>query len=133
MPDLDSDAPGGPHVSSLGFDGDGILCLVWARDVAIDVVEAQLAMDGVNRICRGRRTPLLIDMATTDSVSRGARTVFSQPCDASAIALLGSSPVDRVLANFFLGVNAAPVPTKFFTSRSAAVEWLAAQGGHAAK
>lgn len=132
MPDLDREAPGDSHISSLGFDGDGILCLVWSRDVAIDVVEAQLAMDAVNGICGGRRTHLLINMATTRSVSRGARTVFSQPCDASAIALLGSSPVDRVLANFFLGVNAAPVPTRFFTDRDAAVAWLTAQGGHAA-
>ena len=51
-------------------------------------------MDRVNEMCGGRPTPLLIDMATTESVSRAARAVFAKRCDASAIALLGSSPVE---------------------------------------
>ena len=85
-------------------------------------------MNRVNEMCGGRPTPLLIDMATTESVSRAARTVFSRRCDASAIALLGASAVDRVLANFFLGVNSAPVPTRFFTSNGEAIRWLASHG-----
>jgi hypothetical protein len=120
--------PYGPDISSLGFDSSGILRLEWTRGVVIDASNAQLAMDRVNEMCGGRPTPLLIDMATTESVSRAARAVFAKRCDASAIALLGSSPVDRVLANFFLGANAAPVPTRFFTSHDEAVRWLASQG-----
>jgi hypothetical protein len=118
----------GQDISSLGFDSDGILRLEWTRGVVIDAPHAQLAMDRVNEMCGGRPTPLLIDMATTESVSRAARAVFAKRCDASAIALLGSSAVDRVLANFFLGVNAAPVPTRFFTDDDEAVRWLASQG-----
>ncbi|HET6271170.1 MAG TPA: STAS/SEC14 domain-containing protein [Arthrobacter sp.] len=128
VPDTDVETPPGPDIVSLGFESDGILRLSWARGVVIDAPNAQLAVDRVNEICQGRRAPLLIDMATTASVSRAARTVFAQPCDASAIALLGSSPVDRVLANFFLGVISSPVPTKFFTSNADAVRWLTSQG-----
>ncbi|MDI3239982.1 STAS/SEC14 domain-containing protein [Arthrobacter sp. AL08] len=124
VPDRDFETPGGSLIESLEFDHGGILRLVWRRGVSIDGAGAQLAMDRVNELCRGLPRPLLIDMATTNSVSRPARAVFSRPCDASAIALLGSSPVDRVLANFFLGVHAAPVPTKFFTSQDEAVNWL---------
>jgi hypothetical protein len=118
----------GQDIASLGFDSDGILRLEWTRGVVLDAHNAQLAMDRVNEMCGGRPTPLLIDMATTESVSRAARAVFAKRCDASAIALLGSSAVDRVLANFFLGVNAAPVPTRFFTDDDEAVRWLASQG-----
>ncbi|MCU1548995.1 MAG: hypothetical protein JWO29_1946 [Arthrobacter sp.] len=125
---MDFETPDASGVAFLGFEGNGILRLAWARGVVIDAPNAQLAMNRVNEMCRGRPTPLLIDMATTESVSRAARTVFSQRCDASAIALLGASPVDRVLANFFLGVNSAPVPTRFFTSRDQAVSWLTSQG-----
>ena len=124
----DLGTPDGQDISSLGFDGNGILRLEWTRGVVIDAPNAQLAMDRVNEMCGGRPTPLLIDMATTESVSRAARAVFAKRCDASAIALLGSSAVDRVLANFFLGVNAAPVPTRFFTNDDEAVRWLASQG-----
>ena len=128
MPEKDLDSPGGRDISSLDFDGNGILRLQWARGVVIDAPNAQLAMDRVNELCGGQPTPLLIDMATTDSVSRAARAVFAKPCDASAIALLGSSAVDRVLANFFLGVNSAPVPTRFFTNSDEAARWLTSQG-----
>ncbi len=63
-------------------------------------------------------------MATTAAVSRGARAVFGRPCQASRIALLGASPVDRVIANFILGVSALPCPTRFFTSATEATCWL---------
>ena len=51
--------------------------------------------------------------------------MFTRPCSASRIALLGASAVDRVIANFALGVSSVPVPTKFFTSADAALAWLA--------
>ncbi|WP_091251303.1 STAS/SEC14 domain-containing protein [Arthrobacter sp. ok909] len=128
VPENDLETPGSRDISSLGFDSSGILRLEWARGIVIDAPNAQLAMDRVNALCGGRPTPLLIDMATTESVSRAARAVFAKRCDASAIALLGASAVDRVLANFFLGVNSAPVPTRFFTDRDEAVRWLISQG-----
>jgi hypothetical protein len=131
VPDTDVETPHGTDIASLGFESNGVLRLEWARGVVIDGSNAQLAMDRVNAMCGGRQAPLLIDMATTASVSRAARTVIAQACDASAIALLGTSPVDRVLANFFLGVNSSPVPTRFFTSSDEAVRWLTSQG-HAA-
>jgi hypothetical protein len=69
---------------------------------------------------------MLVDMAAVASVSREARSIWSIPCSASRIAMLGRSPVDRVLANFFLGVHIPPCPTRFFTSRNDAMEWLSA-------
>lgn len=68
---------------------------------------------------------MLVDMATTEHVAREARAVFSIPCAANRIALLGASPVDRVIANFFLNVHIPPCPTRFFTSRDDALTWLA--------
>ena len=98
--------------------------LVWNRSVRIEEVDAHAAMASVNVVADGSEYPMLVDMATTESVSRQARAVFSIPCAASRIALLGSSPVDRVLANFFLSLHVPPCPTRFFTSRDEAMTWL---------
>jgi hypothetical protein len=98
--------------------------LVWNRSVRIEAEDALSAMDAVNVVGDGSEYPMLVDMATTESVSRQARAVFSIPCAASRIALLGSSPVDRVLANFFLSLHIPPCPTRFFTSRDDALAWL---------
>ncbi|GAA5189585.1 hypothetical protein GCM10023346_04520 [Arthrobacter gyeryongensis] len=103
---------------------DGIIHLVWNDRVTIEAVDAHAAMAAVNEAGKGSEYPMLVDMATTESVHRHARAVFSIPCAASRIALLGTSPVDRVLANFFLGVHIPPCPTRFFTSRDEALVWL---------
>jgi hypothetical protein len=98
--------------------------LVWNRNVRIEDTDAHAAMESVNVVADGGQYPMLVDMATTESVSRPARAVFSIPCAASRIALLGASPVDRVLANFFLSLHVPPCPTRFFTSRDDAMTWL---------
>lgn len=103
---------------------DGVIHLVWTPHAKIDVTDARAAMAMVNEVCNGVDHPMLVDMALTETVSREARAVWSIPCAASKIALLGASPVDRVIANFFLGIHIPPCPTRFFTSRSEAMSWL---------
>ncbi|MBC7762255.1 MAG: STAS/SEC14 domain-containing protein [Candidatus Saccharibacteria bacterium] len=105
---------------------DGVLLLRWLPGVQIEVEDAQAAMAQVNQMCQQEQHAMLVDMAAVASVSREARAIWSIPCRASRIALLGKSPVDRVLANFFLGVHVPPCPTRFFTARSEAMDWLLA-------
>src|SRR5687767_9593152 len=83
---------------------DGIIHLIWEPQVRIELQDAEAAMAAVNRIAGDSTYPMLVDMATTEDVTRAARSVFSIPCAANRIALLGASPVDRIIANFFLGV-----------------------------
>ncbi|MEW1822993.1 STAS/SEC14 domain-containing protein [Arthrobacter sp. NPDC080031] len=110
--------------ASVALGVDGLLHLRWRPGVDIEVEDARVAMAKVNELCQQEQHPMLVDMATVASVSREARGIWSIPCGASRIALLGTSPVDRVLANFFLGVHIPPCPTRFFTSRSEALDWL---------
>lgn len=110
----------------LEMGSGGLLLLRWLPGVRIEVEDARAAMARVNEACQQERHAMLVDMTAVGSVSREARAVWSIPCSASRIALLGKSPVDRVLANFFLGVHVPPCPTRFFTSRSEAVDWLSA-------
>jgi hypothetical protein len=109
----------------------GVLHLRWPRGAAISEADAENAMSRVNELCGESRHPMLVDMATTEKVSRGARAVFGRPCQASRIALLGASPVDKVMANFILGINKLPCPTRFFTSREEAMAWLKLEGAAA--
>jgi hypothetical protein len=43
----------------------------------------------------------------------------------SASAILVSSPMLKMMANFFILVNKPKNPTRMFTSKESAVEWLA--------
>jgi len=103
---------------------DGALYLRWVRGAVIEERDALAAMKAVSRLCQGRGHPVLVDMAMTAWLSCKARKVFARPCPVTRIALLGSSPVDRVIVNFFLGRCAPPCPARFFTSRDEAKDWL---------
>lgn len=110
-------------------DEDGVIRLDWTAGITITEQAAQRAADYVNELSADRRRPMIVNMAETAAVTRAARTVFLKAGAASMIALLGRSPVDRVIANFILGVSNLPCPTRFFTGETAALAWIAQQSG----
>lgn len=113
---------------TLRVDGDGIVRLTWRSALRIDSALAERAMSLVDDLNGTTERPLLVDMTGTAQLTREARMVFGRRCSASRIALVGRSEVDRVIANFFLSVGRVPVPTRFFTSESAAIDWLGGPG-----
>jgi len=124
MSDFDNSTPLSDRVLSVHVDPRGFVRLTWDRNLRITGEMARAAMALVDATNAGRERPLLVDMTGTATLTREARMTFTLRCSASRIALLGRSPVDRVIANFALGVSAVPVPTRFFTSESLAIAWL---------
>ncbi|GAA5199070.1 hypothetical protein GCM10023346_37870 [Arthrobacter gyeryongensis] len=108
---------------------DGVIHVIWTPKGTIEASDALAAAVALDEVCRGSEHPLLVDMAMLEALSRDARSIFSVLCPSSRIALLGSSPVDRVIAGFFFGVHKPPCPNRFFTSRNEAVRWLAEADG----
>jgi|GEM_PF-2137971 len=109
---------------TLQLEPDNVLLLAWGPGVRIEAENARAAVDAVNRFAAGSRYPLLVRMAKASHLSRAARDVFTEPCAASRIALLGETPVDRILVDYQLAAQPAPCPTRFFTSESEAMAWL---------
>lgn len=116
------EAPDDPM--ALVAEADGLVRLVWRPGVAITGELAEIAMSRVDELNGATENPMLVVMRGTGSLSRDARMVFGRRCSASRIALLGGSAVDRVMANFALGVRSQPVPTRFFTDEDLALTWL---------
>jgi hypothetical protein len=112
------------RVMTVSVEGVDLVRLRWTPGVRITGQLAKEAMDLVDDLNAGRTRPLLVDMTGTADLTREARLVFTQECSASRVALLGRSPVDRVIANFALSVNRMAMPIRFFTSEASALEWL---------
>lgn len=108
----------------LSLRPDGLLHLIWTPGADIQKEDAISAVTMINRISADLDRPLLVDMTAASNTSAAARDVFGVPHAASKIALLGESPVDRVIANFFIGVHRPQRPTRYFTSEEAAITWL---------
>lgn len=102
---------------------NGVICLTWQRRATLEAADIEEVMREINELCKGQRRPLLVEMTDTETVSRAGRAAFSEECAASRIALLGTTPVDQVLANFRRS-DSYPCPTRFFTDRTEATAWL---------
>jgi hypothetical protein len=103
---------------------DSIVRVTWTPGATITEAVARRSVELVVDISEGRRLPLLVDMSQVKSMTRDGRSVYSDEKSMLALALVGDSPVVRVIANFALGLNKPGVPTKFFTSTDEAQTWL---------
>jgi hypothetical protein len=108
---------------------DGVIHLVWQPCARLDVNDIMAAMAKINELSEGAAHPVLVDMAGIATVSADARASFSTPSAAARIALLGSDPVDRAIANF-RSANSYPCPTRYFTDQAEAVGWLLQDSPH---
>jgi hypothetical protein len=100
---------------------DGIIESVWTPGSFVDAGEARDAMRAAKLIGQGRPMPMLSVM-TDVVISAAARYEFAKSTDVTAIAVLGSSPVDRVVAA--ATGRDTRYPHEFFTSRADALAWL---------
>lgn len=109
---------------SLAVDADGIVELTWAAGIHVSAAVARDAVAAVNEICVDDPRPLLVTMVAVGGLSREGRAVFEEPNQVSRLALLGRSPVDRVIANFILALMRPPSPMRYFTDRGLALAFL---------
>ncbi|MDR6505546.1 STAS/SEC14 domain-containing protein [Arthrobacter oryzae] len=76
----------------------------------------------------GSRGGVLLDITGVGSVSREAISVYSSAVTVSAFAILGSTPVDRVIAHGLLGLPLPACPSEYFTDEAEALSWLQTVG-----
>ncbi|MDR6987563.1 hypothetical protein J2Y66_002045 [Paenarthrobacter nitroguajacolicus] len=103
---------------------EGVLHLVWKPGTVLAADDVHAAIAKINEVAGDAEYPMLIDITNTQAVTRQAKSAFSIKCAASRIALLGTNPVSRVIANFAMARRSMPCPTRFFKSRDEALAWL---------
>lgn len=100
---------------------DGFIESWWKPGSVVDADNARDAMRATAEATGGTPMPMLSHM-TDVVISPPARYVFARATHVTAIAVLGSSLVDRVLA---AAMNRhTDYPHRFFSSRAEAEEWL---------
>jgi hypothetical protein len=106
---------------------DGIVWAV-APPGAEDTLEnARASLEEIRKACGGKPRPVLVDIRGIRSATLEARRFWGSEAlvgVVSAAALLISSPVSRVLGNFYIGLHRAQVPIRMFAGEAEAVEWL---------
>ncbi len=104
---------------------DGIAQIVWASAAIMNFEDAIAATDAMTKLTGGKRRPLLVDAHDVGPQDRAARSEFARRGDlVSAVALLGATPLSRMMGNFFIAVSRPMAPTKLFHDESSALAWL---------
>ncbi|GAP55283.1 STAS/SEC14 domain-containing protein [Arthrobacter sp. 92] len=100
------------------------MTITFPRDEHLNEEAAIILASELKAPRSGGPVAVLLDLAGVASVSRAARNVFSNVSTVAAWALLGHTPVDRILAHFILGAEFKSGPASYFTSESEALTWL---------
>lgn len=116
-------APAGVPIGVRMRDG-GIIEVALPANEEIAGPEARVAGAAVRALAKGRRVPVLLVITGVVGISAEARHVYSTSIAASAFALVGESPVDRVIAHYLLRSRTETIPAQFFLSEAEAVDWL---------
>lgn len=103
---------------------DGIVEVTLPPNSVVRSPQARVAAAAVRMFADGRRLPLLLRVTGVLSVTDDARLTYTNSVAVSACALLGESPVDRVIAHFLLRAKPGSLPGQFFTSEAEARDWL---------
>ncbi|MBL8956209.1 MAG: hypothetical protein JNK82_35885 [Myxococcaceae bacterium] len=109
------------------LDDEGIVQSMQLDGVEQVLADAEENMAATRRAAGGVRRPMLVDMSRVKSINREARVRYTDGSSAQvvlAVALVIGNPLTRMIGNFFIGMNHAPVPTRLFDSRREALEWL---------
>ena len=105
---------------------EGILHCYYKK---IDVLDIDVAKIGVRdriEFSNNVSYPCLFDIRETNEITKDARDYLAKEGNelVTASAIVVSSAILRVIANFFIKVNRPVNPTRLFTDRETAVEWL---------
>ncbi len=107
---------------------NGIIIATFDDGAEIDLEDARGCTQAMVQVSGGKPAPLLVDFTGLKSQTKQCRDYFArEPSHTKtylAVAILVTSPLSRIVANFFLGINKPIRPTRLFEDREAAVAWL---------
>lgn len=107
------------------WDGTAeIVQVEWADGALVDLPAARAATTAVRELGRDR-VRMLVDSRGVKVFGRDARAHFlADQADSIAMALIAGSAVNKMIANFFIGMHRQPMPMRMFTDHDAAIAWL---------
>jgi hypothetical protein len=110
----------------LWFD-DGVVYGEYKPNVVIDLEAAkQIVIDRI-ALSNGNYYPSLSYIDGLSSVTKEARDYFSKDDGIKymkRLALITTSPISRIVGNFWMQISRPTVPTRLFSRKEDALNWL---------
>jgi len=103
---------------------EGIVRITLKPGARMTAQDGAFARDTLLALTGGAPSLVMLRITGVGSVSREAISFYSGASTIHAFAIVGATPVDRVIAHALRGLPQPPCPTQFFTSTQDALEWL---------
>ncbi|MFP3463565.1 hypothetical protein R5O87_22230 [Arthrobacter globiformis] len=103
---------------------DGLVGIVLPDGAQFTAAHTSTVKDQLLAVCNGKPCGLLLRLDGVASIDRNAVTGYGKAATVTALALVGSTPVDRVMANRILRITSPQCPTGYFTDVHEALAWL---------
>lgn len=108
------------------FIQDGIFHCHFKEIATMDLSVAQTSVKDRLQFFERKSYPSLFDITQVKQTTKEARDFLANEGNelVSASAIVVSSPMLRMIANFYIVVNKPKNPSQLFTDRESAVKWL---------
>lgn len=106
---------------------EGNILHVKIKNVVVTEADAHEIVAFTQETFEGAPHTVFVDLAEIREIEKGAREAFSgkgRDSYAEALAFLVRSSISKVIGNFFIGINKPRVPTRMFSDKAKALEWL---------
>jgi hypothetical protein len=104
---------------------DRVLFVRWPANASITDHDALAAISRIEKLASGERSPMLVDMRGMCAASSGALSKFAKHLSVTRMALVGTTPVEQTIVQFFRVVHQPAYPVSYFSQESEALAWLA--------
>ncbi|MET1155138.1 hypothetical protein [Arthrobacter sp.] len=110
----------------------GVVLVRWPLDATIEEPDALATISRIEELVGDEPRPLLMDMQGMRYASSGALAKFARCLHTTRMALVGTSPVEQTIVQFFRAIHQPSYPASYFARDSEALEWLAGGGASGA-
>ena len=116
------------EIADLWIDAQRIIHIRFNDNPSHGISEAKAVVEAHNQLAAGTPACVIADIRSVKvGANREARKYYVSPESAeykTAMAMLVSSPIQRMLGNIFLKLNRPPYPTRIFNQEPEAIQWL---------
>ncbi len=108
------------------FIEEGILHFYYKQIENLDQHVAEACVQARKAFTENKDYPCLVDVISIKNFTKEARDYFANEGNEgiTANAILINSTVTKMMANFYIMVNKPQNPTRMFTDKKSALEWL---------
>jgi hypothetical protein len=112
------------RVAKIWLREDGIVQIGMDPGAKFTLVDTREGLEGIVKVSKGQRRPLLVDARNLKSADFAARHETATFEEITSVAILIDSALSRMIGNVLITFSKPTLPARIFTSEAEAVEWL---------